>query len=1175
MLDPMTSLPLTPTALSGFFSCRHKTSLSLAVAKGELRRPGRNTLERELLELRGHEHEARVLEGFRDAGLQVHALVKAPMNDAERRVAGARETLEAMRNGADVIYQGVLTDEQWYGRPDFLLKVEGASHLGGHHYQVLDAKLAREPRAEALVQLCVYSEHLSRIQGLMPEHCSILDGSGVQVNFRLDDYLAFYARAKTAFEGFVASPAPTYPDPCEHCDVCDWWKVCEDRRRQDDHLSLVAGITRKQRERLQREGVSTLRQLGERDPKQSVPRIEPAQLQKLTQQARLQQAARKEGGLLHEWLLDAEVGQGLERLPEPTPGDLFLDLEGDAFAVEGGLDYLFGLLELGQPEFDFVEREAPGAPRYLKFWATTLGQERRAFEQVMDRIAKGLQEFPKLHVYHFGHRESDALKRLACRHGTREEVVDQLLRQQTLVDLLPVVRQSLRASVENYTLKELEALYAFERRLPRRQASAALQWFGWWLETQCGQEHLAENQAAIESYNEDDCLSTWRLRDWLETGRTEFGRKAGRTLGRPLPPVEKKKAGEDTEKTERLTAELLRGVPADPLPYSPDAQRKLLSDLLNWHWREQKSGWWEHFTARDVPAGERAGHRLVLAALRFEGEVGRVAKSKILRFGFDPTQEHSLRRIPGGTDPDTLKDVGVIEIGPGHVLIKRGLASKEPHPTALVPSPPLKTQAQQARLTALADSVVREGLAETELAVSTKLEFPAARALLQRRGPGAGAGPLQTPGEDSVAAVSRLALDLDGRVLAVQGPPGSGKTYRAAHAIVELLRAGRRVGVTANSHSVIGDLLHKAVSEARRAGVGVGAHQIADDASPDAEAVGASDAKPAFTRGKDYPAILQALNSGALNLVGGTAFAWSRQDFEGAVDVLFVDEAGQMSLANALAVACGAKGLVLLGDPAQLEQPQKGVHPQGADVSALGHWLGPNITMPSDLGVFLDETRRMHPAICDFVSRTFYEGRLRPSPGLERQRVIGPAPFDGAGLCYVPVLHQGNTSSSNEEVELIGSLLDQLFSSAAECVDSKGEARTLTPADVLVITPYNAQVAALKQRLGSDIAIGTVDKFQGKEADIVIYSMATSTSDDAPRGLEFLYNLNRLNVAISRARALAVLVASPELFQARCRTPEQLRLVNALCALRQRASVFEAARNIDSRSTPTKERQRA
>lgn len=315
-----------------------------------------------------------------------------------------------------------------------------------------------------------------------------------------------------------------------------------------------------------------------------------------------------------------------------------------------------------------------------------------------------------------------------------------------------------------------------------------------------------------------------------------------------------------------------------------------------------------------------------------------------------------------------------------------------------------------------------------------------------------------------------------------------------------------------------------------------------------------------FIIGKDYAATAGRLASKALQVVGGTSFAWANPAMKASVDVLFIEEAGQFSLANALAVSAAAKSLVLLGDPAQLQQPIKGIHPTGAEVSALQHMLGTAVTMPRDLGVFLPETRRLHPDICDFTSQLFYDGRLKSLSGLEQQMIQGPNPWNGAGLRYVPVEHAGNTNTSDEEVECVAAIVNELFAANAEFRQSNGVPRRLrvgeSKKDVLVVAPYNAQVAALSQRLPEDrVEVGTVDKFQGKEAPIVIYSMTTSSGDEAPRGLEFLYSLNRFNVATSRAQALVILVACPNLLRARCSTPRHLKLVNALCAYLERAAV--------------------
>lgn len=405
-------------------------------------------------------------------------------------------------------------------------------------------------------------------------------------------------------------------------------------------------------------------------------------------------------------------------------------------------------------------------------------------------------------------------------------------------------------------------------------------------------------------------------------------------------------------------------------------------------------------------------------------------------------------------------------------------------------------------------------------------------------------------GEDVVDAVKRLCLNLNASVLPIQGPPGAGKTYCAKEAILALVQAGKKVGVTANSHQVILGVLKKVHESAVAGGLAVHIQHIGkpDDFQ--------DDNLPFLVDDQEH--VLARLQSGEVQVVGGTSFAWTRAEFTSSVDVLFVDEAGQMSLANAVAVSAAAQSLVLVGDPAQLDQPQKGVHPEAAEASALAHVLGGAATMPAHLGVFLPQTRRLHPAICAFTSAMFYDGKLRALPGLEVQCIDGPSPFHGAGLRYVPVPHAGNRNRSDEEVEQVAHIVSELLSGGTTFTcrsegDNAVTTRALTPTDVLVIAPYNAQVASLRHRLPADVAVGTVDKFQGKEAPIVIFSMTTSSGDEAPRGLEFLYSLNRLNVATSRAQALVILVASPELTNVRCRTPRQLELVNALCRFIEQA----------------------
>jgi uncharacterized protein len=385
----------------------------------------------------------------------------------------------------------------------------------------------------------------------------------------------------------------------------------------------------------------------------------------------------------------------------------------------------------------------------------------------------------------------------------------------------------------------------------------------------------------------------------------------------------------------------------------------------------------------------------------------------------------------------------------------------------------------------------------------------------------------------------RIVSDLDQTVLAIQGPPGAGKTFAGAQMICELVRRGARIGITAVSHKVIRNLLDAVVKAASESHLPISCIQkVTTKSDPPSNIEEITDNGEAFARLRDRRA----------NVVGGTQWLWARPEAQEAADVLFVDEAGQMSLANVLASSQGAKSVVLLGDPQQLEQPQQGTHPEGTDASALEHILRGHKTVPDDRGIFLPETWRLAPSICAFTSEVFYEGKLSSHAGLEKQALVGTAPFEGAGLWVAAVAHEGNRNSSSEEVVLIDRILARLLRQEARWIDRHGAPHKMTPDHVLVVAPYNSQVSLLSERLASQgIRVGTVDRFQGQEAPVVIYSMTTSTPEDAPRGMEFLYNLNRLNVATSRARCASILVASPRLFEPECKSPRQMQLANALC----------------------------
>jgi uncharacterized protein len=375
----------------------------------------------------------------------------------------------------------------------------------------------------------------------------------------------------------------------------------------------------------------------------------------------------------------------------------------------------------------------------------------------------------------------------------------------------------------------------------------------------------------------------------------------------------------------------------------------------------------------------------------------------------------------------------------------------------------------------------------------------------------------------------------------VQGPPGAGKTFLSAYTIVELLAQGRRVGVASNSHKAINNLLTEIERHAVKRGVNF---RGVKKCSNDEQRHGGAMIVDVFDN--------KEVAAGRYDLIAGTAWLFARPEFDQDLDYLFIDEAGQVSLANVVAIGVSARNIVLVGDQMQLAQPIQGVHPGESGRSALEYLLGDKATVPPDRGIFLAVTRRMHPDVCRFISEAVYEGRLDPEPSNASRKLILSASAHVAlresGIRFVPVVHEDCGQKSEVEGERVreiyASLLQQRW------VDRDGLQRPVGVADILVVSPYNVQVNYLKSILPAGARVGTVDKFQGQEAAVVLISMTTSSAESMPRTMEFLYSRHRLNVAISRARSVAVIVANPRLLEAPCTDIERMRLVNTFCFLK-------------------------
>jgi predicted RecB family nuclease len=1148
------------TDLVAYLACEHLTGLERAAMAGLVKRPMRDDPELDVIRKRGFEHEQRYLTDLEAEGRSVVTirLDGSIEDDGERLRAAADATIDAMASGADVVYQATFFDGTWRGHADFLLRRDDPtrpSAWGPYHYEVADTKLARQVKSSAILQICSYIDQLERIQGVRPEWLYVaLGGSAHAVErLRVDDYMAYYRSVRDRFMAAVADertvafpPEGTYPEPVEHCEVCRWAAECAERRRADDHLSLVAGISARQRRALSERGVATLEALGDLALPME-PRLEGTSegaLTRVREQARLQLEGRRQHRLKYELLVPPpgdpyEPERGLASLPPPSAGDLFFDIEGDPYAFEDGLDYLFGVLDTNGGFRAFWSRDATGE--------FSLQGERGAFEQFIDFVMGRLDADPAMHVYHYAPYEPTALKRLMGRYGTREAEVDRLLREGVLVDLLRAVRQSLRASVESYSIKKMEAFYGFTREIDLRDAGSSIVAFETWLQLGEGERPTTDILERIEHYNRDDVVSNLRLRDWLEGRRDELI-AAGIQIPRPAPR-ETPLPPEVTETMARVEALAGRLADADYVPHDDVEQppevhaRWLLAQLLSWHRREDKAMWWDFHRLMDLAPEQLVDESDPIGLLEPVQALDEVTKGKqTWRYAFPPQDFELTREVYDPAQkqarPDDspfhwdVGDVVAYDIAAGTVDIRRDV--EKPHPRAIVPLPWVRTKAHQERLIEIGEWVAANG-------IDGPGPHRAMRDLLLNRPPRAGQPPgerLGRDGESDLAAARRLVLALDSTTLAIQGPPGSGKTYSGARMICTLLAAGRRVGITGTSHKVIGNLLEEVLRAAAEDRLDVRPiqhgqpHQVLDDER--------------VIRAKDADDVRHRLEDGRSNLAAGTSWLWASSKVAAAIDVLFVDEAGQISLANVLAMSHATDSVVLLGDPQQLDQPLRGSHPPGAERSALAHVLNGAATIAPDRGLFLERTWRLHPALCSFTSEVFYDDRLEPEPHLIRQTVRSDlALADGVGPRLFAVPTVGADSESPIEATAVAELARSIV--GGSWIDGRGVTRPLTWDQILIVAPYNAQVGAIQRLLPAGARVGTVDKFQGQEAPISIYSLTTSAPELAPRGMDFLYSRNRLNVATSRARCVAVVVGSPDLWRVRARTPAQMRLANAFC----------------------------
>jgi uncharacterized protein len=1082
---------LSASDLMRFMGCSHATMLDLSYLRGEGPAPRQDSDDAALLQRQGDAHEAAHLARLKASGISVVEIARSDLaNNAET-------TRAALTEGPQIVFQGALLAGNWGGWSDFLERVERPSKLGRFSYEVTDTKLKRHPHPKHVLQLVLYSDLLTQIQGTAPEFAHVELGNGSRARLRLADYQAYARIARRRLEDFLDNPTPTRPIPCIDCALCRWGDHCDSVWQAEDSLFNVANISRAQVKKLETAGIRTMQDLAGLD--HPIRGVAENTRRRLVTQARLQHA-RKTGAPAFE-LRQPEPGKGFDLFPAPQPGDLFYDIEGDPH-YEGGLEYLHGVWFDGQ---------------FKAFWAHDHAAEARALSELLEFFRQRLMAYPSARIYHYAPYEITALRRLTAKYGIGEAFLDRLLRERRFVDLFAVVRGALIGSESNYSIKSMEAFYGRKRDGEVKTAGGSVVAYERWRDT--GEQQVLDE---IEDYNRIDCISTEELRDWLVSIRPAAPWPA-------LAPDESAKEVEEDADTQALRAKLMAsGLPQD--------RQDMLFNLGLFHKREAKPAKWAVFDSVGKDDDDLIDDLDALAGLEAMGPATPVKRSMVRTYRFPP-QETKLRAGRSATVP-------VVDGPPASVSIEELDRTAR---TIAVKVGPAKAHLLTDRLTLhpdwpLSTDVIALALRDVIADQCGPRRLTAVGDLLARASPRLTTGPRSDllNGADPLAGTIDAVAAMDGTVLPIQGPPGTGKTYVTARAILSLVRKGYRIGVASNSHEAVrnvlmgcldaqddSDRMQRYVRIAHKVGVG-------EDGYP-ADFTGVT-----RSTSNDDPALTRA------SIVGGTAFFLARPEQELAFDWLFVDEAGQVGLPNLAAMARCARNIVLVGDPRQLPQVIQGAHPKPANLSCLEWMLGDHATIPPDRGIFLPVSRRMHPDVCAFISEQVYEGRLVSQADAARQGVRGTS-YPAAGAFWVPIAHQGNAQTSPEEVAAIQATIRDLLSGSWS--DKDDVSRPVRPSDIIVVAPYNAQVNALQDALPEQIRVGTVDKFQGQEAPICLVSMTASSVEGTPRGMDFLFSLNRINVAVSRAKGLALVFGAPRLREARCETVEQMRLVNTLCAL--------------------------
>jgi predicted RecB family nuclease len=1090
--------------------------------------PDPDSAEKKVVYESGNAHENTYLSLLKSGPDKVFIIDK----DSKDFASAHADTQVAIHANARVIYQPALQDPSglFQGYADFL-ELENGSYI------VCDTKLGRSLRPYYVVQLCAYAEMLAPLVGSLPQKLAVIlaptkDAARAGQNFkreslRTQDYFDYYLWLKKRFLDFHTSfrkDIQHRPEPDPRADHGRWQSYADRWIRDTDHLSQVANIHSTHIKKLHDAGITRMEVLATLKAEKKVPKLSTKICARLVNQAGHQlktlQAREKRLDTPPSFapLQDGILGQ----LPATNPGDIFFDMEGYPYYEDHtGLEYLFGV----------AYYESPEKLAYQSWWAHDKEAEKKAIIGFLDWAKGRLQRHPGAHIYHYASYEKTALGNLCTHHATHEEILDHILRSGDLVDLYPFVRKSFVIGEESYSLKSVEKLYRPGARSTAVAGAmdSVVKYHHW---TQLGRDPASGYLKELEEYNRDDCFSTAELFRWLHEQKKSVASAPSQAPTAPIQSEETKNAYGPQETTRLLLAD------------KPHAE--LLIHLSEFHWREAKPTFWDFYRRHETPGADLESDPSCIAQARLEkpeerpvSPAGKVDLSGFnTTYRFDPSQDLRIGRrdelfFQGQPHSKPLRIVELDE-DEGRLVLASGESGYSE--TSFVSLNHVRPHPIPAGIRSAIESYAGD-------------KHPLLLNLLNRSRPAgpslSSSGPLCQPVESLAQAGLRIAQAMEHSVLCIQGPPGTGKTTTGAEIIAHLIVQGKRVGITSNSHEAI-NLLASRVGDALQISHSIKLSGIKHSTEKNLQL---HFQHPGLKHSKEAGKAVYLYNV-IKGLACGTAWLFSRDDWAGALDYLFIDEASQVALANAVGMSRSASNIVLLGDQMQLEQPSQGKHPGEAGLSVLNYYLNGHDTVPPELGIFLNISYRLHPEICSFVSRHCYEDRLKPAPGNENQAISLSSSArwvkKPAGILFSAVVHDDRGQGSEAEADRCREIYDELLGQTFTAKD--GKTRALGLEDFLFISPYNLQARYIRERLPNGARVASVDKFQGKEAPVCILSLGCGGRDPGPRGLSFVLDRSRLNVAVSRTQALFILVANPNLVYY-ASSGKELHLANAFCKL--------------------------